>query len=256
MPASCSVTEGRGHGTGHAEKDVFFLGGPGEGQERQSQCTSALSMTRVGTLQPLGLSRKVPGRVAHVQARGAPSPRKSEPGPAGLRAREGCGAAFLRNPWGGGRLQRGRGAASGPPGAACRPLVKFSGPTRVGRGRAHAARGSAGKHVPLRPRGKTPLRPGAGAPFRTFPKLAATSPAGPWQPGDRAFPCGTVHVASLLSPGRVVSSVGKSDGGSGSSGAGVTFPSRPGLACAGVPFRSVPDRTCGRCECVVFSWGW
>lgn len=122
------------------------------------------------------------------------------------------------------------------------------GPAQVGRGRAHAARGSAGKHVPL--------RPGAGAPFRTFPKLAATSPAGPWQPGDRAFPCGTVHMASLLSPGRVVSSVGKSDGGSGSSGAGVTFPSRPGLACAGVPFRSVPDRTCGRCECVVFSWGW
>lgn len=143
MPASCSVTEGRGHGTGHAEKDVFFPGGPGEGQERQSQCTSALSMTRVGTLQPLGLSRKVPGRVAHVQARGAPSPRKSGPGPAGLRAREGCGAAFLRNPWGGGRLQRGRGAASGPPGAACRPLVKFSGPAHVGRGRAHAARAPA-----------------------------------------------------------------------------------------------------------------
>lgn len=178
MPASCSVTEGRGHGTGHAEKDVFFPGGPGEGQERQSQCTSALSMTRVGTLQPLGLSRKVPGRVAHVQARGAPSPRKSEPGPAGLRAREGCGAAFLRNPWGGGRLQRGRGAASGPPGAACRPLVKFSGRRTwgVGARTLHGARPA--NTCPCVPGGRRPCVQGPALPSGPFRSWLQPAPRG------------------------------------------------------------------------------
>lgn len=175
-----------------------------EGQERQAQCTSSLSMMRVGTLKPLGLSRKVPSGVAHLQARGTPSPGKSGPGPARLCTREGrrlaeagVPAGLPRNLWAGGWLRRQRWAASREPaGAAHWPFVTSSAPACAccpcgggGQARAPASPGEDGRWVPE-----------PGLPLGPFQTWLHPAPRGHGSQGT---------AASLLSSGRTVSSGGE-----------------------------------------------
>lgn len=200
-------------GPEHAEKDVFFAGGLSRRAGKAVTVHQFPLHDESGHTNPPGLSRKVPSGVAHLQAHGAPSPRKSGPGPARMCAREGRGpaearvrAGFPRNPWGGGWLPLEPWAAScDPAGAACPQLGTSSAVVRVRRG---ACGRGAGKHVPLHPRGKTASGSRSQGSFRDPSKPGCNQPRGAMAArGPRLSRDSTVHVVSFLVPG--ASSVGE-----------------------------------------------